>query len=106
MSVRTVPFPCHRCKVDTLPVHPGFAGRRFRCTARCLLAIVPLAFHPCGVMDAATILGRARERRRLPDPETRRALRRRHGASQDEIAEAVGVDRATISRWETGARTP
>ncbi len=49
---------------------------------------------------------RARIRRRLPAPPARRLLRERHGLSQGVVALAVGVTCASISRWETGERTP
>jgi transcriptional regulator with XRE-family HTH domain len=51
-------------------------------------------------------LDRARLRRRLPDPPTRLLLRERAGLSRKEVAAALGVDRATISRWESGERHP
>lgn len=45
-------------------------------------------------------------RRRLPDPEMRRLLRLKAGLSQAEIAAAIGVERPTVSRWESGVRSP
>ena len=48
----------------------------------------------------------SRMRRRLPEPAMRQHLRRRARLTQEDVAEAVGVDRATLSRWESGARTP
>lgn len=57
-----------------------------------------------GLLDEA--LERARLRRRLPDPQTRRVLRERAGITQTALAEALGVDRATVSRWESGDREP
>lgn len=45
-------------------------------------------------------------RRRLPPPARRRLLRQAHGLSQDVIARQVGVDRATLARWELGEREP
>lgn len=44
--------------------------------------------------------------RRLPDPSIRRALRVHHGLSQGQLAELLGVDRASVSRYESGDRTP
>lgn len=35
-----------------------------------------------------------------------RALRRDRNLTQWQIAEAIGVDRVTYARWETGARKP
>lgn len=56
------------------------------------------------MLTAALAIGRLR--RRLPSPETRLLLRERAGISQDAVAQAVGVDRATVSRWESGEREP
>ncbi|HXF83150.1 MAG TPA: helix-turn-helix transcriptional regulator [bacterium] len=52
------------------------------------------------------LLDRARQRRRLPDPKTRRLLRERAGITQAALAEAVGVSRAALCRWELGDREP
>ena len=38
--------------------------------------------------------------------DTIKALRRRNGASQEDLAEAVGVSRVTIGRWEASASEP
>ena len=56
------------------------------------------------LLDNALTL--ARLRRRLPPPEARRVLRVSSGVSQSVIAREIGVDRATVSRWETGERSP
>ena len=42
----------------------------------------------------------------LPPPDVCRSIRIASGATQDEVAEAIGVDRATVSRWESGSRSP
>lgn len=44
--------------------------------------------------------------RRLPEPDVRRLLRERAGLTQKELAEALGVSRPAVSRWESGRRTP
>jgi DNA-binding transcriptional regulator YiaG len=44
--------------------------------------------------------------RELPTPEECREIRENAGLSQQEVADAVGVAKATISHWEAGARTP
>ena len=44
--------------------------------------------------------------RKLPTPALRRLLREQLGLSQQTLAEAVGVTRETISRWENGEREP
>lgn len=61
-------------------------------------------------MEAATtldaILARGRARRRLPKPAMRRLLRQRAGVSQRDIASVLRVDAPTVSRWESGYRSP
>jgi transcriptional regulator with XRE-family HTH domain len=47
-----------------------------------------------------------RLRDELPNPPRRRLIREVAGVTQDAVAEDVGVDRATISRWESGDREP
>jgi DNA-binding transcriptional regulator YiaG len=42
----------------------------------------------------------------LPDPATRRALREKAGLSQIELADAIGVSRWEILRWERGQVRP
>ena len=49
---------------------------------------------------------RDRKPRAIPPTPNRRALRLAAGLTQDDVAAAVGVDRATVSRWETGSREP
>ncbi|MBI4269060.1 MAG: helix-turn-helix transcriptional regulator [Candidatus Rokubacteria bacterium] len=51
-------------------------------------------------------LARRRWRRRLPDREEARAIRRAAGLSIAEIALIVGVSRPTVSLWEAGRRRP
>jgi transcriptional regulator with XRE-family HTH domain len=51
-------------------------------------------------------LRRARVRRRLPPPPARRQIRQRADLTQRDLAVAVGVDRATVARWEAGDREP
>jgi DNA-binding transcriptional regulator YiaG len=52
------------------------------------------------------LLSRAQRRRRLPDPDERRRLRERAGLTQEEFAQALGVTRPALARWESGQRTP
>lgn len=52
------------------------------------------------------LIDRARQRRQVADPARRREIRERAGLTQAEIAAAVDVDDATISRWESGDRSP
>jgi HTH-type transcriptional regulator/antitoxin MqsA len=59
-------------------------------------------------MDDAldALLARQARLRRLPDPSIRRALREHHGLSQGQLADLLGVDRASVSRYESGDRSP
>lgn len=41
-------------------------------------------------------------RRRLPDPEVRRALREAVGISQRAVGRELGVAQGVVSRWESG----
>lgn len=54
----------------------------------------------------AAILEKRRLRKRLPDPPMRRLVRERAGITQEDLAQVLGVDRATVSRWESGERDP
>jgi DNA-binding transcriptional regulator YiaG len=56
-------------------------------------------------MDTAAILRKAETLRALPPPGERRRIRERAGVSQEDVATALGVAIATVSRWESG-RTP
>lgn len=58
------------------------------------------------LMDLDAALTAARARRRLPPPSLRRALRKSAGVTQAAVAMALGVDRATVARWELGERMP
>ena len=51
-------------------------------------------------------LALAEHRRHLPSPKIRRAVRESAGISQTDLAKALNVDRATVSRWESGDRRP
>jgi DNA-binding transcriptional regulator YiaG len=42
----------------------------------------------------------------LPSPVERREIRKRAGLSLDQLAKAVGVSRACLSKWERGKRYP
>ncbi|MEV0000151.1 sigma factor-like helix-turn-helix DNA-binding protein [Streptomyces sp. NPDC050848] len=42
----------------------------------------------------------------MPSPKERRRLREAKGLSEDQVAEAMGVTRATVRSWETGRTTP
>jgi DNA-binding transcriptional regulator YiaG len=80
-------------------------------TRRDQLLSIPSGLWKSSVSMTATLtsldqlLIRARERR-LPDPTVRRMLRERAGVSQGELALALHVSPAAISRWEAGSRHP
>lgn len=42
----------------------------------------------------------------LPPPEVRRQLRRASGLTQQDVADAVGVQRLAVARWELGQTAP
>lgn len=46
------------------------------------------------------------KRNSLPEPSRRRALRRISGLTQQELADAIGVDRTAVAHWENGRRSP
>lgn len=48
----------------------------------------------------------ARVANSLPTPEKARLIREAAGISQTQLAEAIGVHRMTILRWENGERRP
>ncbi len=56
-------------------------------------------------MSTKTLVQRLRARR-LPPPSACRAIRKKAGATQADLAAELGVDRATVSRWESGTRYP
>ena len=47
-----------------------------------------------------------RRREALPDPAMRRVLREHAGVSQEILADAIGVSRPSVSRYESGSSTP
>jgi len=51
-------------------------------------------------------LRRSRQRRTLPGPTSRRALREWAGLSQGAVARLLGVTSSAVCRWESGRRTP
>lgn len=60
-------------------------------------------------MDAISLekaLHEARDRKALPAPRARRMLRENAGLTQRDLALVLGVNKASISRWESGVRHP
>jgi DNA-binding transcriptional regulator YiaG len=47
-----------------------------------------------------------RAARRLPRPAVARAIRDEADVSQQQLADALGVNRVTVARWELGERVP
>jgi transcriptional regulator with XRE-family HTH domain len=56
--------------------------------------------------DLDRLIARARTRRRLPSPAIRRLLREEARLTQDDVAEALGVSRPAVTRYELGEREP
>ena len=54
----------------------------------------------------AAVLEKARTLRELPTPKRRRAIRLRAGLVQQDVADALGVTREAVAKWETGDRAP
>jgi DNA-binding transcriptional regulator YiaG len=57
-------------------------------------------------MDPEAMTKKLHARRALPPPAQRRAIRQAAGASQADLAGALGVTQETVSRWERGERSP
>lgn len=55
---------------------------------------------------AEDLIEEVRTTQRLPRPELARAVRESAGVSQARIANVLGVDRASVARWELGQRRP
>lgn len=53
-----------------------------------------------------SLIEEVREGRQLPTPSTARAIRIAAGVSQQRLADELGVQRNTVSRWEAGERHP
>jgi transcriptional regulator with XRE-family HTH domain len=58
------------------------------------------------MVELSYVERKIRAHRDLPPPAFRRALRESAGLSQEDVAQAVGVRRESVSRWETGIRAP
>lgn len=52
--------------------------------------------------DTAALVKRVQDRRDLPPPHERRALRQRAGLALADIAAAAGVSKQAVLRWESG----
>lgn len=57
-------------------------------------------------MTAVDLLDRARALGQLPAPRQRRLIRESAGASQRDLADALGVHVMTLNRWERGQVRP
>ena len=54
----------------------------------------------------SALLEVVKARHQLPTPALARALRESAGVSQQQMADEIGVHWTTVSRWETGRRSP
>lgn len=61
---------------------------------------------PIASAPARDLIGSLQAARRLPAPAGRRAIRLAVGATQQQVADELGIDRVTIARWELGLREP
>jgi DNA-binding transcriptional regulator YiaG len=57
-------------------------------------------------METGELLARAEAVSRLPTPSRRRSIRERAGATQAELATALGVSKQALERWERGDAKP
>lgn len=56
--------------------------------------------------DSAALMQQVRDRRDLPPPTVRRAIREAAGVSSQAVAQALGVTRQAVDNWERGRRSP
>ncbi len=56
--------------------------------------------------DMDQLISRARVRSALPTPPVRRLIREQSSLTQSDVARVLGVDRASVSRWESGEQFP
>ncbi len=59
---------------------------------------------PSAPLSEALAVGRAK--RRLPSPAVRHMIRRQAGVTQEDVARLLGVSRPSVTRWESGLRSP
>jgi DNA-binding XRE family transcriptional regulator len=57
-------------------------------------------------LDIDQVICKARVRVSLPAPAVRRLIREQASLTQSDIAGPLGVDRASVSRWESGQQAP
>lgn len=57
-------------------------------------------------METASLVQRVQDRRSLPPPAMRRAIREAAHLSLGEVGEEVGVTAQAVSKWELGERFP
>jgi transcriptional regulator with XRE-family HTH domain len=56
--------------------------------------------------DIQALVQKVRRRKRIPSPTEARAIRIASGLRQLDLAQVLGVNRVTITRYETGGRRP
>ena len=57
-------------------------------------------------MVTSNVFEKLRRKRDFPPPAVRRDLRERAGLTQEDVAGEIRVDRASVARYELGAREP
>lgn len=57
-------------------------------------------------VNLSAILDEVRDRRDLPTPGMRRAIRESAGLSLTDVARVTGVSRQAVAAWEAGKATP
>lgn len=71
------------------------------CRRRATVCVVAIAS-----AQPTDLIGRLEAARRLPAPAGRRAIRVASGASQQQLADELGIDRVSVARYELGLREP
>lgn len=62
--------------------------------------------HLRNVLHMSNLMSEVEARASLPTPAVARAIREHAGASQENLARAVGVTRMSVCRWEKGTHRP
>jgi DNA-binding transcriptional regulator YiaG len=57
-------------------------------------------------LNFGEIVQKALSRRSMPSPKKRRTIRKKAGLTQEDVARPLGVDAATVCRWEAGGSSP
>ena len=57
-------------------------------------------------MELDTVIAKIKSKQAFPPPAVRRNLRERAGLTQHDVAGVLGIDRASVARYESGIREP